>query len=135
MMLILIHSIQIALFVPMGQFKLHEVAYNKHQWGQTFHQYHVSYLLSVAAQHSSQSPVSLTSDASSPRPYVSPRNGTPQSSQKSLLTTHPGSIVPSQTRVTNTRTKNMQLCYVPAVSVPLFLCCFFPFSLGDYSFS
>ncbi|XP_018532908.1 WW domain-containing adapter protein with coiled-coil isoform X2 [Lates calcarifer] len=50
------------------------------------------------AQHSSQSPVSLTSDASSPRPYVSPRNGTPQSNQKSLMGVHPGSITSSQTR-------------------------------------
>ncbi|KAM9349256.1 WW domain-containing adapter protein with coiled-coil-like isoform 2-T2 [Symphorus nematophorus] len=50
------------------------------------------------AQHSSQSPVSLTSDASSPRPYVSPRNGTPQSNQKSLLGVHPGSVTSSQTR-------------------------------------
>ncbi|XP_035491338.1 WW domain-containing adapter protein with coiled-coil-like isoform X5 [Scophthalmus maximus] len=50
------------------------------------------------AQHSSQSPVSLTSDASSPRPYVSPRNGTPQSNQKSLGGAHPGSITSSQTR-------------------------------------
>ncbi|XP_011614982.1 WW domain-containing adapter protein with coiled-coil-like isoform X4 [Takifugu rubripes] len=47
------------------------------------------------AQHSNQSPVSLTSDASSPRPYVSPRNGTPQSSQKSI---HPGSAASAQTR-------------------------------------
>ncbi|XP_008275884.1 WW domain-containing adapter protein with coiled-coil-like isoform X3 [Stegastes partitus] len=45
------------------------------------------------AQHSSQSPVSLTSDASSPRPYVSPRNGTPQTNQKSLMGIHPGNIV------------------------------------------
>ncbi|XP_035526593.1 WW domain-containing adapter protein with coiled-coil-like isoform X2 [Morone saxatilis] len=51
------------------------------------------------AQHSSQSPVSLTSDASSPRPYVSPRNGTPQSNQKSILGVHPGSITSLQTRV------------------------------------
>ncbi|XP_030016868.1 WW domain-containing adapter protein with coiled-coil-like isoform X3 [Sphaeramia orbicularis] len=50
------------------------------------------------AQHSSQSPVSLTSDASSPRPYVSPRNGTPQSNQKSALGGHPGSITSSQSR-------------------------------------
>ncbi|XP_061790851.1 WW domain-containing adapter protein with coiled-coil-like isoform X2 [Nerophis lumbriciformis] len=34
------------------------------------------------AQHSSQSPASLTSDTSSPRPYVSPRNGTQQGNQK-----------------------------------------------------
>ncbi|XP_047445677.1 WW domain-containing adapter protein with coiled-coil-like isoform X3 [Mugil cephalus] len=50
------------------------------------------------AQHSSQSPVSLTSDASSPRPYVSPRNGAPQSNQKSLLGAHPCGISSSQTR-------------------------------------
>lgn len=65
--------------------------------------FNVTALLSAAqhsnqAQHSSQSPVSLTSDASSPRPYVSPRNGTPQSNQKSLLGVHPGSIASSQTR-------------------------------------
>ncbi|XP_010766726.1 WW domain-containing adapter protein with coiled-coil-like [Notothenia coriiceps] len=51
-----------------------------------------------SAQHSSQSPVSLTSDASSPRPYVSPRNGTPQSSQKPPLGMHPGGVTSSQTR-------------------------------------
>ncbi|XP_013876936.1 WW domain-containing adapter protein with coiled-coil [Austrofundulus limnaeus] len=50
----------------------------------------ITALLSAAqhsnqAQHSSQSPVSLTTDASPPRPYVSPRNGTPQNSQKSFL--------------------------------------------------
>ncbi|XP_060900299.1 WW domain-containing adapter protein with coiled-coil-like isoform X2 [Labrus mixtus] len=50
------------------------------------------------AQHSSQSPVSLTSDASSPRPYVSPRNGTPQSNQKPLMGVHQGSVTSSQTR-------------------------------------
>ncbi|XP_071774679.1 WW domain-containing adapter protein with coiled-coil-like isoform X3 [Centroberyx gerrardi] len=53
------------------------------------------------AQQSSQSPVSLTSDASSPRPYVSPRNGTPQTNligQKSLLGVPPGGITSSQTR-------------------------------------
>ncbi|XP_062260280.1 WW domain-containing adapter protein with coiled-coil-like isoform X3 [Platichthys flesus] len=50
------------------------------------------------AQHSSQSPVSLTSDASSPRPYVSPRNGTPQNNQKSIGGMHPGNITSSQTR-------------------------------------
>ncbi|KAI4810123.1 hypothetical protein KUCAC02_018970 [Chaenocephalus aceratus] len=57
--------------------------------------FNITALLSAAqhsnqAQHSSQSPVSLTSDASSPRPYVSPRNGTPQSSQKPPLGMHPG---------------------------------------------
>nr|XP_046265030.1 WW domain-containing adapter protein with coiled-coil-like isoform X3 [Scatophagus argus] len=50
------------------------------------------------AQHSSQSPVSLTSDASSPRPYVSPRNGTPQGNQKSLLGVHAVNVTPSQVR-------------------------------------
>ncbi|KAM3605270.1 uncharacterized protein V6R79_023250 [Siganus canaliculatus] len=50
------------------------------------------------AQHSSQSPVSLTSDASSPRPYVSPRNGTPQSNQKPPLGVHTGIVAASQTR-------------------------------------
>ncbi|XP_071370465.1 WW domain-containing adapter protein with coiled-coil-like isoform X3 [Centroberyx affinis] len=53
------------------------------------------------AQQSSQSPVSLTSDASSPRPYVSPRNGTPQTNligQKSLLGVPPGGVTSSQTR-------------------------------------
>ncbi|KAM6948743.1 WW domain-containing adapter protein with coiled-coil-like [Aplochiton taeniatus] len=41
---------------------------------------HSSSSASGQAQQSSQSPLSLTSDASSPRPYVSPRNGTPQTS-------------------------------------------------------
>ncbi|XP_017291892.1 WW domain-containing adapter protein with coiled-coil-like isoform X2 [Kryptolebias marmoratus] len=65
--------------------------------------FNITSLLSAAqhsnqAQHSSQSPVSLTSDASPPRPYVSPRNGTPQNPQKSYLGLHAGSITPSQTR-------------------------------------
>ncbi|XP_056148930.1 WW domain-containing adapter protein with coiled-coil-like isoform X1 [Lampris incognitus] len=69
--------------------------------------FNITALLSQAAQHSnqaaqqsSQSPVSLTSDAS-PRPYVSPRNGTPQTSlmsQKSLQGMTPGIIGSSQTR-------------------------------------
>nr|XP_046265029.1 WW domain-containing adapter protein with coiled-coil-like isoform X2 [Scatophagus argus] len=63
--------------------------------------FNVTALLSAAqhsnqAQHSSQSPVSLTSDASSPRPYVSPRNGTPQGNQKSLLGVHAVNVTPSQ---------------------------------------
>ncbi len=62
----------------------------------------ILFWLPVSAQHASQSPVSLTSDASSPRPYVSPRNGTPQTNQKSLLGVHPGSITSSQTRVSRT---------------------------------
>ncbi|XP_061926347.1 WW domain-containing adapter protein with coiled-coil-like [Entelurus aequoreus] len=49
--------------------------------------FNITALLSAAqhanqAQHSSQSPASLTSDTSSPRPYVSPRNGTQQGNQK-----------------------------------------------------
>ncbi|XP_061653618.1 WW domain-containing adapter protein with coiled-coil-like isoform X1 [Phyllopteryx taeniolatus] len=65
--------------------------------------FNITALLSAAqhanqAQHSSQSPASLTSDASSPRPYVSPRNGTPQSNQKNLLSVHPSGIASSQTR-------------------------------------
>ncbi|KAG7527115.1 WW domain-containing adapter protein with coiled-coil-like isoform X1 [Solea senegalensis] len=65
--------------------------------------FNITALLSAAqhsnqAQHSSQSPVSLTSDASSPRPYVSPRNGTPQSNQKSLGGGHAGIITSSQSR-------------------------------------
>ncbi|XP_005813550.1 WW domain-containing adapter protein with coiled-coil-like isoform X1 [Xiphophorus maculatus] len=65
--------------------------------------FNVSALLSAAqhsnqAQHSSQSPVSVTTDSSSPHPYVSPRNGTPQNSQKPLLGMHIGSVTPSQAR-------------------------------------
>ncbi|XP_034558585.1 WW domain-containing adapter protein with coiled-coil-like isoform X2 [Notolabrus celidotus] len=65
--------------------------------------FNVTALLSAAqhsnqAQHSSQSPVSLTSDASSPRPYVSPRNGTPQSNQKPFMGLHQGNIASSLTR-------------------------------------
>lgn len=52
-----------------------------------------------AAQHSNQSPVSLTSEASSPQPCSSPRNGTSQSNPKSLVGVHFGSITSSQTRV------------------------------------
>ncbi|KAM4551478.1 WW domain-containing adapter protein with coiled-coil-like isoform 2-T2 [Odontesthes bonariensis] len=65
--------------------------------------FNITALLSAAqhsnqAQHSSQSPVSLTTDASSPRPYVSPRNGTPQNNQKSLLGMHVSSVASSQSR-------------------------------------
>ncbi|XP_061151429.1 WW domain-containing adapter protein with coiled-coil-like [Syngnathus typhle] len=65
--------------------------------------FNITALLSAAqhanqAQHSSQSPASLTSDASSPRPYVSPRNGTPQSNQKNLLSVHPSNVASLQTR-------------------------------------
>uniref|UniRef100_G3PVK2 WW domain-containing protein n=1 Tax=Gasterosteus aculeatus aculeatus TaxID=481459 RepID=G3PVK2_GASAC len=83
--------------------------------------FNVTALLSAAqhsnqAQHSSQSPVSLTSDASSPRPYVSPRNGTPQSSQKSLLAGHPGGVTSSQTRVSG---PNKSPKYFPVSLFPL----------------
>ncbi|XP_034145202.1 WW domain-containing adapter protein with coiled-coil isoform X2 [Esox lucius] len=57
--------------------------------------------LSSQAQQSNQSPMSLTSDASSPRSYVSPRISTPQtnaSHPKALLSTPP---VSSQTKVSN----------------------------------
>ncbi|XP_041848187.1 WW domain-containing adapter protein with coiled-coil-like isoform X2 [Melanotaenia boesemani] len=65
--------------------------------------FNVTALLSAAqhsnqAQHSSQSPVSLTTDASSPRPYISPRNGTPQHNQKSLPGVHASTIASSQSR-------------------------------------
>nr|XP_057923488.1 WW domain-containing adapter protein with coiled-coil-like [Doryrhamphus excisus] len=60
--------------------------------------FNITALLSAAqhanqAQHSSQSPASLTSDTSSPRPYVSPRNGTQQGNQKT-----PSSVASSQAR-------------------------------------
>ncbi|KAJ8011143.1 hypothetical protein DPEC_G00055120 [Dallia pectoralis] len=72
--------------------------------------FNISALLSQAAQYSSnqaaqqasQSPVSLTSDASSPRSYVSPRNGTPQAnllSQKPLHCVPPSSSQPKVTPV------------------------------------
>ncbi|XP_037613389.1 WW domain-containing adapter protein with coiled-coil isoform X1 [Sebastes umbrosus] len=56
-------------------------------------------LSSQAAQQSNQSPMSLTSDASSPRSYVSPRISTPQTNagpHKPLLSTQP---VISQSKV------------------------------------
>uniref|UniRef100_A0A3Q0RIA4 WW domain containing adaptor with coiled-coil n=1 Tax=Amphilophus citrinellus TaxID=61819 RepID=A0A3Q0RIA4_AMPCI len=83
--------------------------------------FNVTALLSAAqhsnqAQHSSQSPVSLTSDTSSPRPYVSPRNGTPQSNQKSHLAVHPGSITSSQTRVSfRTKKVTKESCVMTAL--------------------
>lgn len=54
-----------------------------------------------AAQPSNQSPMSLTSDASSPRSYVSPRISTPQTNTvplKPLMTTPP---VSSQQKVSS----------------------------------
>ncbi|XP_020566541.1 WW domain-containing adapter protein with coiled-coil-like isoform X4 [Oryzias latipes] len=50
------------------------------------------------AQHSSPSPVSLATDSSSPRPYLSPRNGVPQNTQKPPLGMHAASITSTQTR-------------------------------------
>ncbi|KAK1174034.1 WW domain-containing adapter protein with coiled-coil-like isoform X1 [Acipenser oxyrinchus oxyrinchus] len=51
--------------------------------------------LSTQAQQSNQSPMSLTSDASSPRSYVSPRISTPQTNtNKSLINTPPVSSQP-----------------------------------------
>ncbi|XP_014032224.1 WW domain-containing adapter protein with coiled-coil isoform X2 [Salmo salar] len=71
--------------------------------------FNITALLSQAAQHSnqaalqaSQSPISLTSDASSPRSYVSPRNGTPQTNlltQKPLLSMPPAASQPKVTPV------------------------------------
>ncbi|XP_024129691.1 WW domain-containing adapter protein with coiled-coil isoform X1 [Oryzias melastigma] len=65
--------------------------------------FNVTALLAAAqqtnqAQHSSPSPVSLTTDSSSPRPYLSPRNGVPQNTQKPLLGMHASSITSTQTR-------------------------------------
>ncbi|KAL0966855.1 hypothetical protein UPYG_G00301000 [Umbra pygmaea] len=54
-----------------------------------------------AAQQASQSPISLTSEASSPRSYVSPRNGTPQTNlaQKPTHSLPPASSQPKVTPV------------------------------------
>ncbi|XP_037549850.1 WW domain-containing adapter protein with coiled-coil, partial [Nematolebias whitei] len=61
--------------------------------------------LSSQAQQSNQSPMSLTSDASSPRSYVSPRIGTPQTNVgplKPLLSLQP---VMSQSKVSTSAVK------------------------------
>uniref|UniRef100_A0A674DWZ7 WW domain containing adaptor with coiled-coil n=1 Tax=Salmo trutta TaxID=8032 RepID=A0A674DWZ7_SALTR len=55
-----------------------------------------------AAQQASQSPISLMSDTTSPRSYVSPRNGTPQTNllnQKPPLSMPPASSQPKVTPV------------------------------------
>ncbi|KAL1006744.1 hypothetical protein UPYG_G00076270 [Umbra pygmaea] len=60
------------------------------------------------AQQSNQSPMSLTSDASSPRSYVSPRISTPQTNAghpKALLSTPP---VASQNKVSSTPVQKQQ---------------------------
>lgn len=65
--------------------------------------------LSLAAPQSNQSPMSLTSDASSPRSYVSPRISTPQTNAgplKPLLSTQPAI---SQTKVGWTFIQGIQL--------------------------
>ncbi|KAA0725192.1 WW domain-containing adapter protein with coiled-coil [Triplophysa tibetana] len=56
-------------------------------------------LSSQAAQQSSQSPMSLTSDASSPRSYVSPRISTPQTNTSSLKPPLSTTPVSSQTKM------------------------------------
>ncbi|PWA17423.1 hypothetical protein CCH79_00011278 [Gambusia affinis] len=86
--------------------------------------FNVSALLSAAqhsnqAQHSSQSPVSVTTDSSSPHPYVSPRNGTPQNSQKPHLGMHIGSVTPSQARVRGFRSRRNFLFHLPLILSPL----------------
>ncbi|XP_018596867.1 WW domain-containing adapter protein with coiled-coil isoform X1 [Scleropages formosus] len=56
--------------------------------------------LSTQGQQSNQSPMSLTSDASSPRSYVSPRISTPQTNAvplKAMLSTPPASTQPKVT--------------------------------------
>ncbi|XP_061588972.1 WW domain-containing adapter protein with coiled-coil-like isoform X2 [Cololabis saira] len=88
------------LAAAVTQASLRSVLHKLLAAGPTFN---VTALLSAAqhsnqAQHSSQSPVSLTTDASSPRPYVSPRNGTAQPNQKSLPSMHAGSVASSQNR-------------------------------------
>ncbi|XP_045549790.1 WW domain-containing adapter protein with coiled-coil isoform X3 [Salmo salar] len=58
--------------------------------------------INEAAQQASQSPISLMSDTSSPRSYVSPRNGTPQTNllnQKPPLSMPPASSQPKVTPV------------------------------------
>lgn len=63
------------------------------------------FFLPQTAQQSNQSPMSLTSDASSPRSYVSPRISTPQTNAgplKPLLSSQP---VLSQSKVKTTMTE------------------------------
>ena len=57
----------------------------------------INFYIFFAAQPSNQSPMSLTSDASSPRSYVSPRISTPQTNTvpiKPLISTPPVSSQP-----------------------------------------
>uniref|UniRef100_A0A673W0R2 WW domain containing adaptor with coiled-coil a n=1 Tax=Salmo trutta TaxID=8032 RepID=A0A673W0R2_SALTR len=67
--------------------------------------FNITTLLSQAAQlsqQSNQSPMSLTSDASSPRSYVSPRISTPQTNAGHHKALHSTPPVASQTKVSNT---------------------------------
>uniref|UniRef100_A0A3B4CBS4 WW domain-containing adapter protein with coiled-coil n=1 Tax=Pygocentrus nattereri TaxID=42514 RepID=A0A3B4CBS4_PYGNA len=61
------------------------------------------------AQQSSQSPMSLTSDASSPRSYVSPRISTPQTNTASLKPPLSTTPVSSQTKVNALGVKSSSL--------------------------
>lgn len=73
-----------------------------------------SNLFSFTAQPSNQSPMSLTSDASSPRSYVSPRISTPQTNTvplKPLMTTPP---VSSQQKVSS-------FWFMPCCNKPLYV--------------
>uniref|UniRef100_A0A673MPP8 WW domain-containing adapter protein with coiled-coil n=1 Tax=Sinocyclocheilus rhinocerous TaxID=307959 RepID=A0A673MPP8_9TELE len=66
-------------------------------------------LSSQVAQQSSQSPMSLTSDASSPRSYVSPRIGTPQTNTASLKPPLSTTPVSSQTKINAMTVKSSSL--------------------------
>uniref|UniRef100_A0A8B9LAC5 WW domain containing adaptor with coiled-coil a n=1 Tax=Astyanax mexicanus TaxID=7994 RepID=A0A8B9LAC5_ASTMX len=66
-------------------------------------------LSSQVAQQSSQSPMSLTSDASSPRSYVSPRISTPQSNTAPLKTPLSTTPVSSQSKVNALGVKSSSL--------------------------
>ncbi|XP_043085382.1 WW domain-containing adapter protein with coiled-coil isoform X2 [Puntigrus tetrazona] len=65
--------------------------------------------LSSQAQQSSQSPLSLTSDASSPRSYVSPRISTPQTNTASLKPPLSTTPVSSQTKINAMTVKSSSL--------------------------
>uniref|UniRef100_A0A3B4B8T9 WW domain-containing protein n=1 Tax=Periophthalmus magnuspinnatus TaxID=409849 RepID=A0A3B4B8T9_9GOBI len=95
----------------MDRAKLNETAVTQASLRSVLHKllaagpaFNITALLSAAqhsnpAQHSGQSPVSLTSEASSPQTYVSPRNGTPQSNQKSAMGPPAGTLTATQCRV------------------------------------
>lgn len=75
------------------------------------------YLLfvSLASQQSSQSPMSLTSDASSPRSYVSPRISTPQTNAgplKPILSTQPVISQPKVRRINSVLNENWAAEYL-----------------------